>query len=191
MGIKPIRSRGPRHANCACWGGRSMGSKHVNHPCRASAPQLDHCLKMERLREEIRQRDALNRIPRAHQSPQIACQCRRVARNILERSRRDLPEQGSGLRTEAGARRIHNNQIRTLALARRTQEVTRCRLHRSCARAAQIVRQCGYRRRCGLNSNHAVKLLRQPPRKQSDSSPPVTHLANSSTSQRFTWKNAP
>ena len=81
------------------------------------------------------------------------------------------------------------------------QKVERSGANRNAGRAFEVGRQRLGCRRSGLDGDHAGKAGRKPPGKeahtgeeipgQRTSRPAVTRSTSASTSQRFTWKNAP
>src|SRR5580658_7326573 len=77
----------------------------------AIAAQMDHCFQMEGVRKQVGQGDGVNCVPRCNEGAQVTSERGGVAGDVDERGRADLGEEGSDLRAEAGARRIHNDEI--------------------------------------------------------------------------------
>ena len=77
----------------------------------SGAAQLDHCFQVKGLRKEVNEGDGLDSIAGSDERAQITSQRGGVARDADQRRSGDLCQQRAYLRAQAGARRVHDNQI--------------------------------------------------------------------------------
>ena len=73
---------------------------------------MNHCFQMKGLGKKIGAGDGLDLVAGGNQRAQIAGQGGRVAGNVSQGGGGDPGQQCTGLRAEAGARRVYDNQIR-------------------------------------------------------------------------------
>src|SRR5882757_2539435 len=83
------------------------------------SPQMDHCLQMEGLWEEIEQMHLLKGVAGFYQCCEIARERCGIARDIDQTGCVCGCNQVAGLSADAGTRRVHDNQVRIDELALR------------------------------------------------------------------------
>ena len=72
---------------------------------------MDYGLKVEGVREQVRERDGVERVSGGQKGAQIAGQGGRIAGDVDQGRCCDRAKQGSDFRAETGAWRVNHNQV--------------------------------------------------------------------------------